>query len=178
MQISWFPKETIEPPGKLGLTNLPGARERSSDEDLDNLRDKGVKRILCLVEPHELKYVTPAETVEQRRQSIEQRGMQFMHHPVVDFDTPTMLEMNRIIASIHTALVNGETVIVHCWAGLGRAGTIAACLLIHRGMHADYAIQSVRSARPGAIQSARQERFIERYISGLSFVNSRERKAQ
>lgn len=163
MQINWFPEEIIAPPGKLGLTNLPGGRENNCDQDLDALRTVGVNRILCLVESHELGYMTPPETPEQRRQSVEQRGMTFTHHPIIDFNTPALTEANNTIASIDDALTTGETVIMHCWAGLGRAGTMAACLLIHRGMNADYAISTVRSVRPGAIQSAKQEQFIKAY---------------
>ena len=163
MQINWFPKEIIDPPGKLGLTNLPGARENDCDQDLDALQTIGVSRILCLVESQELDYMNPSETPTQRRQSVEQRGMNFMHHPIVDFDSPLLAEARKTITSIDDALTNGETVIMHCWAGLGRAGTMAACLLIHRGMNADYAISTVRSVRPGAIQSAKQEQFIKAY---------------
>ena len=50
--------------------------------------------------------------------------------------------------------------VVHCLAGLGRSGTVAARLLIELGHDPDEAIRRVRLARPGAIQSAAQEHYL------------------
>jgi hypothetical protein len=43
---------------------------------------------------------------------------------------------------------------------LGRAGTIAARLLVELGMEPRKAIASVRAVRPGAIETSEQERFV------------------
>jgi ADP-ribosyl-[dinitrogen reductase] hydrolase len=51
-------------------------------------------------------------------------------------------------------------VLVHCRGGLGRAGTIAARLLVELGMEPIKAIASVRAVRPGAIETTEQEKFI------------------
>lgn len=160
MQINWFPEEIVARPGRLGLTNLPGGRDASRDTDLDALQACGVNRLLCLVEAHELRYLDPAESIKHRKDAIEQRGIAFMHHPTVDFDVPSLADAQDIIDCIDLALKEGESVIMHCWAGLGRAGTMAACLLIRNGMGADEAITTVRTVRQGAIQSESQERFI------------------
>jgi len=159
MLINWFPEDLIPLPGRLGLTHLPGARGKR-DTDLDALQSAGVNRLLCLVESHELEYLTPSETVHQRREALERRGITFMHHPIVDFNAPQLPEAQRTITKLDQALTQGDQVIVHCWAGLGRAGTMAACLLIHRGMDTNTAIDNVRDVRDGAIQSEVQEPFI------------------
>jgi len=166
MLINWFPEDLIPSPGKLGLTHLPGVGG-NRDTDLDALQSAGVNRLLCLVESHELEYLTPAETVDQRREALELRGITFMHHPIVDFDAPQLPDAQRTITKLDQALTQGDRVIVHCWAGLGRAGTMAACLLIHRGMDADTAIDNVRSVRAGAIQSVVQERFIVTFSNAI-----------
>ena len=49
---------------------------------------------------------------------------------------------------------------IHCRAGLGRSGMIAARLLVERGMAPEQAIIEVRAARPGAIETEAQERWI------------------
>jgi hypothetical protein len=56
-----------------------------------------------------------------------------------------------------SALRGGRDVLVHCRGGLGRAGTIGARLLIELGMEPVAAVEKVRSARPGAIQTRQQE---------------------
>ncbi len=162
MLINWFPEDLISPPGRLGLTHLPGVHGKR-DKDLDSLKSEGVTRILCLVEGHELSYSTPGENALKRREAVESRGITFMHHPIIDFDAPYLADAQRTITELDQALKQGDSIIIHCWAGLGRAGTMAACLLIHNGMAANTAIETVRSVRKGAIQSEVQEQFIAAY---------------
>ena len=49
---------------------------------------------------------------------------------------------------------------VHCRGGLGRAGTIAARLLVECGWPAAKAIAAVREVRPGAIETRAQEKYV------------------
>jgi ADP-ribosyl-[dinitrogen reductase] hydrolase len=49
---------------------------------------------------------------------------------------------------------------VHCWGGVGRAGTIAAACLVARGTPPEDAMAIVRKTRGRAIESAAQERFV------------------
>ena len=51
-------------------------------------------------------------------------------------------------------------VLIHCRGGLGRAGTIAARLLIELGTEPGEAIANVRAVRPGAIETDDQEEFV------------------
>jgi hypothetical protein len=53
----------------------------------------------------------------------------------------------------------GFDILVHSKGGLGRAGTIAARLLVEAGMRADDAIGLVRLRRPGAIETEEQARY-------------------
>ena len=61
-------------------------------------------------------------------------------------------------------LRNGFDVVVHCRGGLGRAGTIAARLLVELGIEPATAIAKVREARPGAIENSRQELFVDEIV--------------
>jgi ADP-ribosyl-[dinitrogen reductase] hydrolase len=65
-------------------------------------------------------------------------------------------------ATIREALERGEHVVLHCLAGLGRTGTIAARLLVEFGMEPEAAILRVRDARPGSIQTRKQEKYVLR----------------
>jgi ADP-ribosyl-[dinitrogen reductase] hydrolase len=57
---------------------------------------------------------------------------------------------------LQAQLCAGETIGLHCGAGLGRTGTVAALILIERGFTPSEAIAAVRRARPGAIETAAQ----------------------
>ena len=52
---------------------------------------------------------------------------------------------------------SGDPVAVHCAAGLGRSGTMAAVYLVADGASADEAITRVRDLRPGSIETEEQE---------------------
>jgi ADP-ribosyl-[dinitrogen reductase] hydrolase len=51
-------------------------------------------------------------------------------------------------------------VLLHCMGGLGRSGMVAARLLVELGEEPRTAIQRVRAARPGAIETAAQEAYV------------------
>ena len=57
-------------------------------------------------------------------------------------------------------LRRGERVLVHCRGGLGRAGSVAARLLVEFGAAPVDAIAQVRVARPGAIETREQEQWV------------------
>ena len=55
-------------------------------------------------------------------------------------------------------LQNNQSVMVHCAAGMGRAGTILACYFVkYQKFSAVQAIKKIRDERPGSIQSEGQE---------------------
>ncbi len=62
---------------------------------------------------------------------------------------------------IRSRLRNGFNIVVHCKGGLGRAGTIAARLLVELGADPVDSIQTVREARPDAIETVEQERHVQ-----------------
>jgi protein-tyrosine phosphatase len=163
LKVSWLPPELI-PVGRLGLTHSPGVNQTTRDQDLRSLSNAGVKHIVCLQEAFELRYSDmDDETLEERRQAVNDFGMRFTHFPVPDHGVGSLAEYRELIDAIRADLAQQETLILHCFAGLGRAGTAAACVLVADGMTPRSAILEVRDARPGAIQSDAQEQFILNY---------------
>ena len=56
--------------------------------------------------------------------------------------------------------MSGRKVLIHCRGGLGRSGMIAVRLLVEMGEKPADAIKQVRAARPGAIESSDQEKYV------------------
>ena len=65
--------------------------------------------------------------------------------------------------AIGNELIDGKNIVLHCRGGKGRAGTIAAILLVEFNYEKQEAIDLVRSRRKGAIESKIQEEFIFSY---------------
>ncbi len=142
---------------------LPGvALSRSPElEEAEDLASAGISRVSCLQEAGELAWF--GHTMLERRWAMERAGMVFVHEPVEDFAAPTLAQVRRVVAMMGP----GSTgVLVHCQAGLGRAGTMAACAPVGFGVHG--AISMVRHLRPGAVQSEAQERCVAAFAEGLS----------
>ncbi len=75
-------------------------------------------------------------------------------------DHPLLAAWRKHGPGLISGLSDGSRVLVHCKGGLGRAGTIAALMLVELGMTVDEAIRTVRAARPGAIETRAQEAFV------------------
>lgn len=166
MKITWLPEDMTQTTSRLGLTHIPGGEAQSAAVDLDALADAGVKHVVCLVEAEELAWMDPPEDLSQRRSAVERRGMSFLHLPIVDYETPSLEDAWLLIQRLAGLLdAPSQDAVLHCWAGLGRAGTMAACFLVSRGMPAGQAITMIRFFRPGAIQSLEQELLIEQFAA-------------
>jgi hypothetical protein len=154
--------------GRIGLTFCPGKHQpdaatgswhRDLDLDLDAIKNWGASLLLTLVEQNELEQLRVPGIGEAARI----RNMQWLHLPIKDYHTPdSSFEKSWTShgATIRNLLRNGSDVVVHCKGGLGRAGMIAARLLVELGMPPEKAINLVRAARKGAIETAGQEDFV------------------
>lgn len=146
-------------PGKKQASAMSGSWDRDLGVDLDVVRAWGATAVLTLLEEQEIAELG----VEAMGREVAARGMAWHHLPIRDVSVPTAtFEAAYDLASpdIHRRLANGEKVLVHCKGGLGRAGMVAARLLVETGVSPEDAIERVRAARPKAIETKGQERYV------------------
>jgi ADP-ribosyl-[dinitrogen reductase] hydrolase len=146
-------------PGKYDPHAMSGGWDRELARDLDTIRDWGAAAVVTLLEPQELALLR----VERLGEEVFRRHMSWFHLPITDVSTPDE-RFERAWGpageGLRSILRNGFDVLVHCRGGLGRAGTIAARLLVELGMVPATAIAKVREVRPGAIETRAQENFV------------------
>ena len=166
--------DSVQPDGGWGLIGMsfcPGKKQRNARTghwqrdlatDLARVRQWGTRIVVSLVEEHELGELQ----VETLPGEVERLGMQWRHLPIRDMYPPGECFRRlwpKLGREIITTLQAGQRVFLHCKGGLGRTGTVAACLLIESGMPAEEAIAQVRLARPETIETALQEWFVMTY---------------
>ena len=151
--------------GRIGITFCPGKQQPSSATgawardlavDVRAITDWGAAAVLTLVEDHELK----ALNVTGLGAEIERQSMDWVHAPIPDVSTPHAAfeaAWPHIGEGLRDRLRAGFDVVVHCKGGLGRAGMIAARLMVELGAEPTRAIAEIRKVRPGAIETAAQE---------------------
>lgn len=121
------------------------------------------KLVLTLVEPEELS----ALRVPHLGKEVLRRGIGWCHLPIADYSVPDDAFEQQWVTKgreIRDMLRNGADVLVHCKGGLGRAGMIAARLLVELGMDPEEAIRSVRRVRKGAIETPSQLALVRRTL--------------
>jgi protein-tyrosine phosphatase len=146
-------------PGKNGQSILGTPWERDLVLDLGVIRHWGASTLVTLIEEHEFDLLGVSRLGEQARSL----GLEWLHLPITDGEPPDARFENGWLVhgpAVRDCLLDGGKILVHCRAGLGRAGTIAARLLVEFGVAPRDAINRVRAARPGAIETPDQERYV------------------
>jgi Swiss Army Knife protein, DSP-PTPase phosphatase domain len=129
---------------------LAGSGMPTSFDELDWILKQGVTSIVTMTEN-----ALPDEWVSD---------IGYLHVPTPDFTAPDMDRIDAAVDFIHDKISNEQAVMVHCAAGMGRAGTILACYLVkYQKYSAKEAIKKIREERPGSIQSEVQELAITFY---------------
>jgi atypical dual specificity phosphatase len=134
---------------------LPG-RDRPLEQDAAYLEQEGIQVLISLTEESPDAEVLASYAIDQE------------HIPVQDYTPPTLQQMIEFVAVVEDSVAAGNPVGVHCTAGLGRSGTMAAAYLVAEGASADEAIATVRQLRPGSIETSAQEDAVRLFEKNLN----------
>lgn len=175
IRVDFVDPDALQAPGRLGLTFAPGKKGRGSlygvayDRDLhaDLMRLKEAyqtKVLVSLMEPFEYELLGIGDLFER----AEGFGIEVLAFPIRDVSTPRAeqdQELGDLIKCINDRLARGQTVVVHCRGGVGRSGLVASAVLVTHGHEPAAAIDIVRSARPGAVETPQQEQYVHGFAT-------------
>ena len=149
-----------------GFSKVDGATEDRKIAHLAFLFDQGIHLVISLTPQDEREKLGAADMPAR----IQSAGIDWMEVPVVNYGTPDQDQMHAFMTMIDQAsarLAHGQKVLVHCRGGTGRAGKVAAIILMGGGMSADLAISTLRDHRAGCVQTQEQEDFVRAYDGHL-----------
>lgn len=161
---------TVTGGGRIGMCACPGGRRVLAwghasnvelEHDVEVIRSWGAAGLVSLIESLEFESLGIVDLPRR----VARHGLWWRHLPIRDMCAPDRLFEKMWFTEgprLRTILRGGGAFVLHCWAGLGRTGTVAARLLVELGMEPREAISGVRDARPGAIQSLQQELHVQR----------------
>jgi protein-tyrosine phosphatase len=129
--------------GELWLGAMPG-RFHAWNTFTSEAQRRRLAVVVCLTPQPEIAELSPDYHAAVARGRMPFR---WMHVPMRNFGVPEdQGSYRRAIEDIAQAVREGQPVLLHCAAGLGRTGTAAACVLKALGLEANDALQRVRDA--------------------------------
>lgn len=156
--------DAVPMPDVAGLLWLCGKHLVGRDPQAALARVGAPGVIMCLNERHELVGRYP----DYVAWLLAEEGRHARWIPIPDLHAPELPQAITIVDELVDRLTRGEHVIVHCGAGIGRAGTTALLTLMRLGHSAEEAAAMVGSARPMAGPEAGPQRdLVEAYARWL-----------
>ena len=149
--------------GRLAGTPKPGV-VLDAEYDLEALKRVGVDSLITLTE------------AKLESEPLERFGITSYWFPIPDMGAPSQEQAESICQEIDRLLVGNHVVAVHCYAGLGRTGTVLAAYLIWEGQAALAALEAVRRIDTRWVQSTEQVAFLQEFARTLESRGSAKAK--
>ncbi len=107
------------------------AKPRNGDwleDEICGLSALGVNVVVSLLDFGEILELG----LREEKKICEANGLEYIAFPIKDRSVPeSPAHTVQFVRNLHLKLLAGQRIVIHCRAGIGRSGLIAACLLLH-----------------------------------------------
>lgn len=140
--------------GSLSVMAKPVAGEWL-EGDFRFYKDSGIGLIVSLLEEFEAYTLG----LQDEKEIAERHGIVFLSFPIADRGVPESLaRFIAFISSLHEQVQGGAHAAVHCRAGIGRSGLVAAGVLLLEGFTPEEAFALVSEARRCPVPDTEEQR--------------------
>ena len=157
----WVPDA---PSGRLAIVPRPRGGDRLPDE-VRGWRSAGVDFLVSLLTQPE----ADEFALDELAKFCRNNGIEYLPFPIPDRGVPRSVERFRgLIDSLRIRLVKGQTVAVHCRAGIGRSSLVAAGTLVAMGFDPGTAFERIAIARGCPVPDTEEQRaWVEQFARSL-----------
>jgi protein-tyrosine phosphatase len=129
--------------GSMSVMAKPVSGEWIEDE-FSGIANWGINRIVSLLENHEAFEVG----LGAEQQLTEKYNMEFISYPIPDRGLPISInEYLEFTKRLYYEAAGGLNTVIHCRAGIGRTGIIAAGVLLYCGFEPKDAFEQISKKR-------------------------------
>lgn len=149
----------IETPAAGRLVIMPAPQPSA----FPAIRRAGVDLVVSLLPNEEAARIE----LGPERDLCRRAGLDFLNFPIRDFSIPDDFEpAAALVTALADQISGGDTVAVHCRAGIGRSGMMTSAILVGLGLSPEAAIATVSAARGFPVPETDAQRdWIRRYAA-------------
>ena len=127
-------------------------------EEIQSWKAAGADVVVSLLKAGEAR----ALDLSAEEETCHDLGISFFSHPIEDRSVPASQKSAFDFSEKMGRLINkGSNVVIHCRQGVGRAGLMAACILIESGLDLETALHRIKTARGVHVpETAEQKRWL------------------
>ena len=144
-----------------GGGNGSAQSERVLVQHVAQIAGQNVKAVVSLLDTTDLQRLG----AKNLSHHLALHGIAWHQLPVVDYGVPSLAvtsQWQRLLPTL-TAVLQNDNILIHCAHGKGRMGTLVATLFKAWGWSTEAAMARVRQFRPGAIETHKQEAYVQAF---------------
>lgn len=139
--------------GYLAIAAHP-ASEGDAGERVAEIAASGIQQLVCLLQAEEARQLG----LEREDVLVSAQSMQFVSFPIPDMGLPASVEaFSGLTRQLYRQVQAGTNSLIHCRAGIGRSGLVAAAVLMQGGLDARQAFARVAQMRGRRLPETREQ---------------------
>ncbi|MGA0334313.1 MAG: CinA family nicotinamide mononucleotide deamidase-related protein [Kiritimatiellia bacterium] len=157
-----FTRIPLHVPGELYVSPMPYGRY-DSERVFRYFKQEKIQRVVILLSDQEIK----KRCKRDLKKLYQKHHIEITQFPMIDFLHPGHGDMDQLIPDLARKLREGERIVVHCHAGVGRSSVVIACLVAVLGHTSlENTIELIKTNMETNI-TVEQKRFIAGWIERL-----------